>query len=93
MLFKLKASENNCKIQQTKFHLKNYIRNLQELVRKKVHHKCEETDGTVDWFSGEIKRITTQKRDLTKTVFTIVYDICQSEEYQFPLLMEIKKND
>ena len=92
MLFKLKESDIKCKLQQTKSCLNFYMSNPQELNGKRVFHKCEE-NGLIDWFPAEIKDISEKTADPMKTKFTIVHDICKTEEYIFPLLIDIKKSD
>lgn len=93
MLFaKLSEERLSRQIKQQKTFLPKYLNNPDDLIGRKISHKCFE-NNIVQWFSAVVDSIKIKKGDVIKTEYYVRYDECPNDLWHFPLLTDLKKGD
>ncbi|XP_060585907.1 uncharacterized protein LOC132741695 [Ruditapes philippinarum] len=87
----LKARDKR-KVDQQKTKLPHYLQKPEDLVGKRVSHKCLE-NGNEMWFLGDVIGIKKVTENTLKTEYNIKYDDEPEETWFFPLLSDLKNGD
>ncbi len=73
--------------------LPKFLDNPELLVGKKVMHQCAE-DGIIDWFVGNVTGIVKSHKDVSKTKYSIQYEVEEfKNSWEFSLLKDLQKGD
>ena len=93
MVAKLKKERIQRQVQQQKAQASRYVENIELLVGKHVQHLCREPGEDAVWCHATVTGIYKCTANVRKTEYTLQYDTCPDDTWNFPLIMDLTKGD